>query len=134
MKRHLAIPTVDATDQCWRQQLLECGFEPQEIDAMIARACSVMTWEDAGASDHALALLKVAHCGTWYSVEGLSLVVVFMQGVSAGKPMADLFVVPVSVAASLACTESSSAWTSFTLTTTWFREHTPSGAGCTACH
>ena len=37
-----------------------------------------------------MALLIEAHCGTWFSVEGLKLVIAFVKGAAAGTPLADL--------------------------------------------
>ena len=90
MRRCLAVPGDDASDQCWKQHLRTTGFTHEETDAIFDLACNAITWQGAGADLHSLALLSEAHNGTWFSVEGLAVITTFMMGALAGKPQADL--------------------------------------------
>ena len=77
MQRDIAVPAADAKDEEWAAHLHRCGFSPAEISAILALACSVLVWRNAGADHHALMQLAEAHSGTWISMEGLATIVVF---------------------------------------------------------
>ena len=90
MKRSIAVPGNDGTDLEWLQHLQDTGFTADEAQAITSLACDVAASKNAGAHEHTISLLTEAHAGTWFSVEGVSTICVFVKGALAGKPLADL--------------------------------------------
>ena len=90
MRRSIAVPGENGTDLEWQKHLQEAGFDAEEAQAITALACDVAAWNNAGAHEHTISLLTEAHAGTWFSVEGVSTICVFVKGALAGKPLVDL--------------------------------------------
>ena len=69
---------------------MRAGFSQKEAAATVALAIDALRWADSGTEAQFVALLVEAHANTWFSVEGLKMVVKYSRGVPAGTSLADL--------------------------------------------
>jgi len=88
--RRLALPDMPQSEEGWRLHVRSLGFSREESDQIIDGAMTVLQWQDAGASTHALKLLQKTHVKSWFSTDGLAGVVQFTLGTLAGTSLADL--------------------------------------------
>ena len=58
---------------------------------------TLLRWQDAGATEHGLALLRCSHEASWFTVDGLCGLSKFIQGATAGSAIADIVFIFVGV-------------------------------------
>ena len=102
--RRIVLPGHIESEELWRRHLAGCGMNNEQADAIINMACSVLRWQMAGCTHHNLAMLEAAHLHTWFSLEGLRFIVVFIGGCAAGTPLADLLFI-IAMAMLISCME-----------------------------
>jgi len=51
---------------------------------------TIDAWVQAGASPHAVALLRESHRSSWFSIDGVEKLSVFISGTLAGTSLADI--------------------------------------------
>ena len=57
-----------------------------------------LRWQDAGATEHGLALLRCTHETSWFVVDGLHGLCKFVQGTMAGSAIADIvFIMAIAI-------------------------------------
>ena len=87
-----------AGDEKWLLHLTMCGFSSEQAASIMSLSVDLLKWEEAGGSEHSFAIVCEAHHNTWFTTEGLKSAVVFLQGVAAGTPLADvLFLIGAAV-------------------------------------
>ena len=91
--RRIAIPEQPESEEQWRRHLHNCGYTVADANATVALALTVAEWMQAGASQHAIALLSASHATSWFSIDGLEAVTKFMKGALAGTSLADIIFV-----------------------------------------
>ena len=69
--RKIALPDDLESEESWRRHLVNCRFSGEDVEEIITLACTGLTWSDAGATAHDLAMLHEAYVSTWFSIEGL---------------------------------------------------------------
>ena len=89
MRRRIALPGDIEGEEHWLRWLLQCGFSADDANDIILAACSFISWADAGAHPHAVAMLQAAHTRSWFSIEGLAQVYRYSK-CAAGTPLSDL--------------------------------------------
>ena len=102
--RRIVLPGHIESEELWRRHLVACGMNHEQVEAIINMACTVLKWQMAGCTEHNLAMLEAAHLHTWFSLEGLRFIVVFIGGCAAGTPLADLLFI-IAMAILISCME-----------------------------
>ena len=88
--RRVAIPDLPMSEELWKRHLVASGFSPDDASEIIDGAMSVTRWVDAGASPHAAHLLAESHRISWFTIDGLEKLSVFLSGALAGTSLADI--------------------------------------------
>ena len=93
LQRKIAIPGDNTSEELWMRHLVGSGLSYLEACDVMELACSALVWSNAGASEHAVCLMRNTHALTWFTVEGLKGATRFVKGTAAGTPLADLMFV-----------------------------------------
>ena len=78
------------SEAAWRRHVHNIGFIVEEANSIVDGAISVLQWSEAGATAHALELLRLTHTGSWFTVDGINTVCSFTAGALAGTSLADI--------------------------------------------
>lgn len=85
------------SEEQWRRHLASSGFDLESIDCIVGTALTIVRWTEAGACEHAVALLVASHRKSWLTTDSIEKISSFMSGTMAGASLADIaFVVAMA--------------------------------------